>query len=95
MEIGKRNMKKNTNLKSGDSPWGDWIRTYAGPTPNSEDTLAYWLRETQIINTKSQTAGQDSEKTKMMNNKELEQQIATNNKKEKENRDIQHTFPKL
>jgi hypothetical protein len=59
MEIGRTKMNKNNNLKSGDSPWGDWIRTYAGPTPNSKDTLACWLRETQIINTRTQTARQN------------------------------------
>jgi hypothetical protein len=45
--------------------------------------IASGLRETQIINTRIQTARQDFEKAKMMNNKELEEQIATNNKKEK------------
>jgi hypothetical protein len=45
----KTKMNKKNNLKSGDR--GDWIRTYAEPTPNSKDTLAYWLREPQIINT--------------------------------------------
>jgi hypothetical protein len=55
MEIGKTKINKDNNLKSGDSPWGDWIRA----TPNSKDTLAYWLRETQIINTRTQTARQN------------------------------------
>jgi hypothetical protein len=37
MEIEKTKMNKNNNLKSGGSPWGDWIWT----TPNSKDTLVY------------------------------------------------------
>jgi FtsZ-binding cell division protein ZapB len=28
IEIRKTKMNKNNNLKSDDSPWRDWIRTY-------------------------------------------------------------------
>jgi hypothetical protein len=49
--------------------------------------IASGLRETQIINTRIQTARQDFEKAKMMNNKELEEQISTNNKKWKKKRE--------
>jgi hypothetical protein len=51
--------------------------------PNGKDTLAYWLRETQIINTRTLTARQNFEKTKMMNNNQQATRRSNSNKQQK------------